>query len=208
MRTAYLLGVHLAWAVLLLFHPNPDPGDVYGSLHHEVDRWLAVHLGTLVFIGLLGAAVFVLLDGCAGTAARISRVGAGVFVLLYGAGEAILGVAVGVLVRHGDQAGAQVLWDDFVTDDLVVTVGAIGWVVAVLAAAVALRQAGGPLAASILVASSAIVVLHGPPVGPLGLVLFAAGVATGSPRPPEPRSPTSPAEPPWPGRPSAASPGC
>ena len=30
MRTAYLLGVPLAWAVLLLFHPNPDPGDVYG----------------------------------------------------------------------------------------------------------------------------------------------------------------------------------
>jgi hypothetical protein len=208
LRTAYLLGVPLAWAVLLLFHPNPDPGDIYGSLHHEVDRWLAVHLGTLVFIGLLGAAVFVLLAHRTGMAARVSRVGAGVFVLFYGAGEAILGVAVGVLVRNGDRAGAQVLWDDFVTDDLVVTVGAIGWVVAVLAAAVALRQAGAPLAASVLVAASAIVVLHGPPVGPLGLVLFAAGVAIGSPRPLGRRSPTSPAEPPWPGRPSAASPGC
>lgn len=157
MRQAYLLGVPLAWAVLLLFHPNPDPGDVYGSLHHEVGRWLAVHLGTLVFIGLLGAAVFVLLHDRTGPAARVSRVGAGVFVLFYGAGEAILGVAVGVLIRHGDRAGAQLLWDDFVTDQLVVTVGAVGWVVAALAAAVALRQADGP------------------PVGPIGLVLFAAG---------------------------------
>lgn len=185
-RLAFLAGVPLAWAVLLLFHPNPDPGDIYGSLRDQADRWLIVHLGTLLFIGLLGVAVYLVVDGIPGPAASISRVAAGVFALFYGAGEAIQGVAVGVLVRHAkdvpdsDRAGAagavQVLWDDPVADDLAVTIGAIGWVVAVFAAAVAVRRAGAPLSASILLALSAIVLMHGPPVGPVGLLCFAAAV--------------------------------
>jgi hypothetical protein len=61
-RLTFLLGLPLAWAALLLLHPNPDPGDLYGSLRDEPGRWLIVHLGTLLFIGLLGAAVYVLVE--------------------------------------------------------------------------------------------------------------------------------------------------
>jgi hypothetical protein len=83
-------------------------------------------------------------------------------------------------VPDSDRAGAagavQELWDDPITDDLFVTAGAIGWAVAVIAAAVAIRRAGAPLSAAILLGLSAIVLQHGPPVGPVGLLFFVAAV--------------------------------
>ena len=57
----------------------------------ESTTWLIVHFGTLLFIGLMGAAVFVLVRDLSGPAAQVSRVAAGAYVLFYGAGEAILG---------------------------------------------------------------------------------------------------------------------
>jgi hypothetical protein len=185
-RLAFLIGVPLAWAVLLLFHPNPG-SDIYDGLRDEVNAWLIVHLGTLAFIGLIGAALYMLVRDLPGTAARISRVAIGPFVLFYGAGEAVLGLATGVLVRHANDVApsergpaadaVQALWDDFITGDLLQTIGAVGWVVAVVAAAVAYRRVGSPLAVSILLALSAVTVLHGPPIGPIGLLLFATAVA-------------------------------
>jgi hypothetical protein len=62
-----------AWAALLVFHPAPDPGDIYWSLRDDPGRWLAVHVGTLFFIGLVGAAVLRLVDGLPGPAAMTSR---------------------------------------------------------------------------------------------------------------------------------------
>ena len=186
-RLIFLLAVPLAWAVLLLFHPTPDPADIYGSLRAESTQWLIVHVGTLLFIGLMGAALFVLVSGLPGLPAMISRVAAGAFVLCYGAAEAILGIAAGVLVRYanvapeheraGVAAAIQRLWDDVISADLASTVGAIAWAVGILSAAVALRQAGAPLAVSLLLAVSTITLLHGPPIGPIGLVFFATAIA-------------------------------
>jgi hypothetical protein len=184
--SAFLIAVPLAWAVLLLFHPNPDPGDMYGSLRDESGRWLVVHVGTVVFIGLMGAALASLVRGLPGWLPWVTRIGAGAFALFYGAAEAMQGIAVGVQIRHanaapeaeraGYAAAIQSIWDDPITDDLATTVGAVGWLVAVLAAAVGIRRAGAPVAASILLALSGIVILHGPPIGPIGLVCFAAAV--------------------------------
>jgi hypothetical protein len=186
-RLAFLLGVPLAWAVLLLFHAGHDPADVYGGLSGQSGRWLVVHVGTLVFIGLMAAALVVLLRGLEGMAARVARVAAGAFALFYGASEAILGIATGVLVRHADAvpeadraaaaAAVQALWDDPLSDDLATGAGIIAWVVAIVAAAVALRRAGAPLPAVVLLGLSAAVVLHAPPIGPLALVCFAAAAA-------------------------------
>jgi hypothetical protein len=99
--------VPLAWAVLLIFHPAPDPADIYGSLRDEPSRWLLVHFGTLLFIGLMGAALYLLIHRLPGGAPRVSRIAAGTFVLFYGAAETILGIAVGVLVRHANAAPAD-----------------------------------------------------------------------------------------------------
>jgi hypothetical protein len=136
-RLSFLLAVPLAWAVLLMFHPAPDPSDIYGSLRDESTQWLVVHIGTLLFIGLMGAALFLLVSGLPGLAAKVSRVAAGAFVLCYGAAEAILGIAAGVLVRYGNvapeneragvAAAIQSLWDDMISADLAATVGASPW---------------------------------------------------------------------------------
>ena len=108
------------------------------------------------------------------------------FVLFYGAGEAILGVATGVLVEHANDVPAQrrpaaaasvnALWDNFLAADLLIGIGSVAWLVAVVAAAVAWKAAGGPLAASILLGLSALTVFNPPPLGPLGLLCFAAAV--------------------------------
>jgi hypothetical protein len=178
--------VPLAWAVLLMFHPAPNPDDIYGSLREESTTWLIVHFGTLLFIGLMGAAVFVLVRDLSGSAAQVSRVAAGAYVLFYGAGEAILGIATGVLVQHTNAApeneraaataAIQALWEDMLSADVAATIGAVAWVVAILAAAIALRPTGAPLAVSLVLAVSAIAALHGPPIGPVGLLFFAAAV--------------------------------
>jgi hypothetical protein len=189
-RSGHLPGVAavvpLAWAVLLLFHPAPDEGDVFGSLREEGGTWLAVHLGSLLFVGLTGAVLLLLLAELRGPVAALGRVGVGAFVLCYGAAEAISGVATGTLVQHGSglppdgQAGAagavQALWDSFIADDLLFLVGSVGWVVAVVAAAVASRRAGAPLLASVLLALSAVAVFHAPPIGPVGLLLLAVAM--------------------------------
>src|SRR5215217_3637276 len=49
--------------------------------------------------------------------------------------------------------------------------------VAALAAAVAYHRVGAPLAVSLLLGLSAIVLMHGPPIGPIGLVCFATAIA-------------------------------
>jgi hypothetical protein len=55
--------------------------------------------------------------------------------------------------------------------------GFFGWVVAMVAAAVAFRHAGAGWPVTLLVGFAALFALHPPPIGPLGLACFAcAGV--------------------------------
>ena len=187
-RLAFLIGVPLAWAVLLSFHPGADRSDVYGGLRGDVTTWQIVHAGTLVFIGLMGVALYILVRDLPGRAARISRLAIGPFVLFYGAWEAVIGLATGALVQHANEAPArerpvvsdaiQSLQDNVIVGDpgVVGGVGALAWITAVIAAAVAHRRVGAPILVSILLGLSLIVVSHPPPIGPIGLLCFAAAV--------------------------------
>ena len=185
---AFLIAVPLAWAVLLVFHgAGPGADGVYASLRDEADTWMLVHVGTLVFIGLMGVALWLLVRDLPGTAARISRLAIGPFVLFYGAGEALLGVATGALVQHANDVGAdqrpaaanaaQGLWDNFIASDLLIGLGTVAWIVAAIAAAVAYHRLGAPLAVTVLLGLSAIVCVHAPPFGPFGLLCFAVAAA-------------------------------
>ena len=97
-----------------------------------------------------------------------------------------MGIAVGVLVQYanaqppaergGAGEAAQLLWDNFLTGDVLPFLGAVAWGVAALSAAIAYYRVGAPLAVAVLLGLSAIVLLHGPPIGPIGLVCFAAAV--------------------------------
>jgi hypothetical protein len=49
--------------------------------------------------------------------------------------------------------------------------------VAIVAAAIALRGEGGSRLVAALIACASLFALHPPPIGPIGLICFAAGVA-------------------------------
>jgi hypothetical protein len=179
--SAFLIAVPLAWAVLLVFHGTPDDNDIYGSLRDEATGFIVVHLGSIAFIALMGVALYLLLRGVPGRAAQISRLAIVPFVVFYAAADAIAGLATGILVKEANDgadtaAGAQALWDNFVTGDLLFGLGGTAWIVAAIAAAVAFRQAGARTAVVALTGLSAILVFHAPPIGPAGLLCFAAAV--------------------------------
>lgn len=176
----------IAWAILLAFHPAVgDP--VYDSLEDEATAFYVVHIGMLVFIGLIGAALYLLVRQLPGTAAQVSRLAIAPFILFYAAGEAVLGIATGVVVDHGtdvpaDQregvaSSAQALWDDFIPSDLLIALGGLAWIVAIAGAVIAYRRAGAPVAVLILLGLSAFVAAHDPPIGPPALLCFAGAVA-------------------------------
>jgi hypothetical protein len=185
---AFLMSVPLAWAALLWFHPAGDADAVYASLRDEVTVWQVVHAGTLVFIGLMGIALFLLVRDLPGRAAAVSRLAIGPFVLFYGAWEAVIGLATGALVQSGaggppaEQAAVaeavQRLQDNVIVGDpgVLAVVGAGAWITAVVAAVVAYRRVRASVAVPVLLGLSAVVVSHPPPIGPVGLVCFAAAV--------------------------------
>ena len=185
---AFAIGVPLGWAVLLWFHPDVDPNHVYADLRDNVTAYQIVHVGTLIFIGLMGVALYLLVRDMPGTAARVSRLAIGPFVLFYGAYETVIGLTIGAMVQHGNdvppgQRAAvadtiQSVGSNAIVGDpgIVASVGAIAWVVAVIAAAVAYRNAGAPTLAWVLLGLSMLVVSHPPPIGPVALVFFAAAV--------------------------------
>jgi hypothetical protein len=185
---AFLIGVPLAWAVLLWFHPSVDPDDVYGSLRDQAVTYQIVHIGTLVFIGLMGAALYLLVRDLPGRAARISRLAIGPFVLFYAAWETVIGLATGALVQHANDLPAgerpvvseaiQSLQENVVVGEMSVAagIGGLAWIVAVIAAAVAYRRVGAPVMVSVLLGLSLLVVSHPPPIGPIALLCFAGAV--------------------------------
>jgi hypothetical protein len=183
-RLALLLGVPLAWGILLLFHPvNGD--SPYAIASDDVTRWMTVHIGTLVFIGLMGLALFVLVQDLPGRAATVARSAILPFVVFYAAYEAIVGLASGVLVEHANGVPAAELpaaiaaidaLQDSVVVQAVAALGGAAWVVAAIAAAIAFARADAPRAVPILIALSALVAMHPPPYGPIGLACFIGGV--------------------------------
>jgi hypothetical protein len=186
----FLVGVPLAWAILLLFHPGGDPDTIYLNVRDEVTRALVVHIGMLFFIPLMAVAVYLLLRGVEGTAARVSRIALVPFVIFYSAWETLQGIANGVLVDEVNglpeterETGANLV-QDFAESPLVremgvfASIGGLGLITAAIAAGVALRRhAGAPLSVAVLLGVSGfLITAHPPPFGPIGLVLFVAAV--------------------------------
>lgn len=187
---AFLIGVPLAWAVLLLFHPGGEGDQIYQDLHDKVTRWMVVHVGMMLFIPLFAAVVVILVRGVDGTAALVSRIGLVLFVVFYGAFELLQGIGVGTLVNEikgfpqVDEATRADLVQAFAEHPLGAnlgvfgSIGGLGLVVAMIAAGIALRRhAGAPLAVVVLLGLSGFLIgAHPPPFGPTGLALFVVAV--------------------------------
>jgi hypothetical protein len=191
-QLAFLIGVPLAWALLLLFHPTGEGEAItYADVWDEVTRWLIVHIGMVVFIPLMAGAVYLLVRGIESTAARVCRIALVFFVVFYGAFEVLVGVGTGILVDDinglaaGDRAAAAPLVEQFNDNVLIrgpvgvfTSIGSVAFITAAIAAGVALRrEAGAPLAVGVLLGLSGfLITAHPPPYGPAGLVLFMAAV--------------------------------
>jgi hypothetical protein len=191
-QLAFLMGVPLAWAVLLLFHPTGE-GEVitYADVQDELTRWLVVHVGMVVFIPLMAGAVYLLVRGMESTAARVCRIALVFFVVFYGAFEVLVGVGTGILVDEinglaaSDKAAAAPLVEQF-NDNILIrgpvgvftSIGSVAFITAAIAAGVALRrEAAAPLSVAVLLGLSGfLITAHPPPYGPAGLVLFVGAV--------------------------------
>ncbi len=185
-RRLFLVATPLALAVVLWFHP-PGGENVYEGVRDDVGAWLFVHTAFLLFTPLIAIAVFLLLSGLKGRAATVSRVALIFFLVFYTAWEVTIGVGTGILVDYanGLPAAEQAVVADAIQDynqspilgdpvSVSLILGFFGWVVAMLAAAVAFRRAGAGWPTTLLVGFSALFAIHPPPVGPVGLVCFAA----------------------------------
>jgi hypothetical protein len=184
-RRLFVVLVPLGLAIALWWHP-PGGTEIYADVKDDVDAWIFVHTSLLLFTPLLGIAAFMLLRGLEGRAAALSRIALVFFLVFYTAYEVTIGLGTGILVDYAnglppaEQAavadaiqhynGNAILADPSIS----LVLGFLGWVVAMLAAAVALHRAGAGWPVTILVGVAALFAIHPPPVGPFGLVCFAA----------------------------------
>lgn len=183
-RRLLLAGTPIALGAVLWVHPH---GGAYETVAAAADAWLAVHLLLLPLFALLGAAVYVLLEGFSGRTATIGRFGVAVYVVFYIAFEAIAGIAAGLLVTGtgslsgAERAGAVAAYDAIVTSPVVAALallGVAGMVVAVAALALELRRAGAPTVPVALLAGVPVAVVGhgGAPIDAVGMGLFLVGV--------------------------------
>jgi hypothetical protein len=185
LRRLILLGTPFTLGLLELWHPVPTPGARYETIARYNDWWLILHMLQLPLFGLMALAVVVLVAGIGSRSTTIAGVGMCFFAVFYTAFDAITGVASGILVRSAQglapeqQALVARQIESFFpsagSDPAIIVIaalGVLGWVVGVIAAAVALARAGAPLPAAILLGLAVIFAMHAPPTGPLGLACF------------------------------------
>jgi hypothetical protein len=188
LRNAFLIVPLLALAVVLWWHPAGGE-DVFEDVSPDAGAWLFVHTATLLAFPILGLAAFALLRGVESLAATVSRVGIVLFLVFYTAYEVTIGVGTGLLVRYANDlpAAEQGVVAEAIQDynrnwivaepaSIAMIVGFLGWVVAMFAAAVALRRAGAPWPVTMSVAGAALFAVHPPPIGPIGLVCLATAL--------------------------------
>jgi hypothetical protein len=177
LRRIVLLGTPLALAVLEIFHPHPtgvaDAVEQGGSF-----MWF--HVIQVPLIGLIALAVYLLTEGLEGRAVMVSRWAIGVFAVFFSAYEAAAGIGTGYALRNAQAlpAGAQEAVHEAVIDmpglSLIFGLSIVGsgaWVVALIAAAIALRRAGTFRGPFILLILAGVFLMGGHPF-PAGTLAF------------------------------------
>ena len=186
LRRVFLVATPLALAVVLWFHPAGDNERIYEGVREDVGAWLFVHTVFLLCVPLLAIAAYMLLRGVESRAATVSRVALVFFLVFYTAYEVTVGVGTGILVDYanGLPPREQAVVADAIQDynrnailsdpSISFVLGALGWIVCMIAAAVAFRRSGAGWPVTMLVGLAALFAIHPPPIGPVGLACFAA----------------------------------
>lgn len=183
-RAALLLGLPVAWAGLLLFHPTGGGNLAYPIISGQLGRWQAVHIGMAIFIPLMAYAVWTLASGLDNVAGRAGRALLPIGAVLYGVYEGMVGMGTGALVAHVDDlSGAEhevgaALVEDFFMNSPVFRLfeysGSLTLAGGIIATAIGLRHARriGRVALWLLVPAALLITVHVPPFGPVGLACF------------------------------------
>jgi hypothetical protein len=138
----------------------------------------------------MAVAVYLLLRGVPGTAAKVGRIALIPFVIFYSAWETLQGIANGVLTDQvnampaADRDVGAELVQDFAESPLVADLGvfailgSLGLISALIATGVALKkEAGAPTSVAVLLGISGfLIAAHPPPLGPIGLGVFIGAV--------------------------------
>jgi hypothetical protein len=176
-RRLVLLATPLALAVLEVFHPHPD------SVAEGVEQggwFLWFHMIQLVLTGLIALAVYLLTDGMAGRAVSVSRWAIAVFAVFFSAYDAAAGVATGFVLQSAQDLSAEgqtAVYETAIDMPglslifVLSIVGTAAWVVAVVAAAMAIRRAGASRGPVVLLILAAVFLLGGHPF-PGGTLAF------------------------------------
>ena len=188
-RSWLLIGMPLALAALLTFHPEGD-GQIYDGLRHHVTAWLAVHIGLAIGAVLMAIALYQLVRGLTGRAASVTRAVLAPFVVAFLTWEGFTGIQTGLLADEANglpagperDAAAANIQDHFtnpiIGDPSVMSMIANGgWIVAVVSAAIAVRRAGAGTAPTVLLCMATLFTAHSVILGPIGLACFAGAAA-------------------------------
>jgi hypothetical protein len=177
LRKLVLLGTPLALAILQILHPQPR------GVAEAVEQggwFMWFHIIQVPLIGLIALAVYLLTEGLEGRAVMVSRWAIGVFAVFFSAYDAAAGIATGYALRNaqGLSAEGQAAVYEAVIDmpglSLIFGLSIVGtgaWVVALIAAAIALRRAGAPLGPFILLILAGVFLMGGHP-SPAGTLAF------------------------------------
>jgi hypothetical protein len=178
LRRVVLLGAPLALALLEIFHPE-RPSGASGAVEQGV-WFMWFHFIQVPLIGLIALAVYLLTEGLEGRVVSVSRWATGVFAVFFSAYDAAAGIGTGYALRNaqGLSAEGQAAVYEAVKDMPVLSlifglsiVGTLGWVVALIAAAMALRRAGVSRGPFILLILAGVFLLGGHPY-PAGTLAF------------------------------------
>jgi hypothetical protein len=184
LRHALLIGVPLAFSVLLWFHPMISD---YDGLRDVTARFQIVHVGMVLALPLLAIAIYGLLDGLRGRAAAVGRFALIPFVVFYVPYVAFEGIALGVLGDRLNElpagqrdAVATDMVQDFASNPILGepglfwALGSTALIVVMVSTMLAFRRAGAPLALQGLLGASVLIGAHAPPLAPIGWLCFAA----------------------------------
>lgn len=189
LRRLVLLGTPILIAAVEWFHVG-----TFSHIHTDLspirDEWLLIHLLQLPLFALLALCLHYLLAEFRGSIATIGRIGVGLFTVFYLSMDAIAGIATGVLLQVAhtlppeQQAGVatavqELFFHPIVGGEVSVfsVLGSIGYISAVVSAAVLYRHAGVRMLPVTMLGASSVFVAHPFPTGPLGMALFLSTMA-------------------------------
>lgn len=182
LRRFVLLGTPLALGILELGHPLLDYMNPIKMLSPIAGWWIILHMLQIPLFGLMGWALYLLIQDVHSRAATISRYAVGVYIVFAIAYDSAVGLSISILVSNASilpktqqgiiqQAIQQLLSNPAIVLSNLIVLGA--GAVYICSAAWALYHAGAPrLPVFILLGALFAAYSHATPFGPLGNASF------------------------------------